>query len=282
MPTWRQCLTHVIGQKRPISEKVSIGNGNVTATKSGTATVTVATAGGTKYNAKSNAGTYTVTFAKQDPSITASTSLSGTLGGTGNVALASGTGYNSGTMGVVSYAINSTGNTSGATINSTAGSVDLSNATISPAAASATIGIRATIAANAKYNLKTVDYDVTINRASNTYSYLGSSLNSTALTIADTAQYTLPNAGNLKLSTSSSGSSEVAYDATKMGALTFEVTDKGGITGISTGNISAGTSLVANPNGTGTGNSGTITIKVKLAGGTKYNAKEFTYNVIYN
>ena len=110
---------------------------------------------------------------------------------------------------------------------------------------------------------------------------MGSSLRGNNLTIADTSRYTLPTTSNLKLSSNSAnGSSEVAYNATEMGALSFEVDNNGGITGITTGSFT-GTQLGANPASTGAGNSGTIKIKLKLEGGTKYNAKEFTYDVIY-
>ena len=113
--------------------------------------------------------------------------------------------------------------------------------------------------------------------------YLGSSLSGTSnLTIADGSRYTLPTASDLKLSTASDGSGEEDYNAGQMGALSFEVENTGGIAGISTGSISSGTTQLAiNPSGAGANQAGTITIKLKLAGGTKYNAKEFTYNVTY-
>ena len=137
-------------------------NGTVTATQSGSVTVTVSTDGGTKYNAVSNVGTYIVTFNKQDiNSVSGSTSLSGTSNSTTTVSasLANGTGYNSSTMGAVTYEI--TGADKGATIDSSTGDVDLSNAT-----SAGTITIKATIAANNLYNEKTVEYDFTINASS--------------------------------------------------------------------------------------------------------------------
>ena len=253
----------------------SISNGVVSADQSGSVTVTVSASGGTKYNS-GNVGTYNVEFDKQNITITAP-SFTATLGGTVDVALASSTGYASNTMGTVRYSINNANNTTNATISGS--TLSLSGATIS-SGTSTTIKIRAVITTNNKYNEKTVDYNVTINRANNPYGYLGSSLSGSNLTIADSAQYTLPTASNLKLSTSSNGSSEVAYNATEMGTLSFEVTDDGGITGINTGSFT-GNKLVANPTSTGAGNSGTIKIKLKLEGGTKYNAKEFTYDVTY-
>ena len=80
-----------------------------------------------------------------------------------------------------------------------------------------------------------------------------------------------------------------------MGALSYEVTDNDGIQDIKTGIISAETTRLAknpaNTNGKGDADrnldggqpdeKGTITIKVKLEGGTKYKPTTFKYTVTY-
>ena len=136
-------------------------DGTVTANQSGSATVKVSTSGGTKYNAGSNVGTYTVIFNKQDiTSVSGPTGLSGTQNSatTVDASLANGSGYNSSTMGTVTYSIKDPAK--GATIDSS-GAVNLDNATDT-----GDITIKATIGANNLYNETTVEYDFTINASS--------------------------------------------------------------------------------------------------------------------
>ena len=251
------------------------------ATSPGTIDVQVKTAGGTKYDSFA-VGTYSIVFATESINITTTPTLSGTLGSTVDVSLNAGNSeYDPSTMGEITYAIKNRGNVTGASISVRDSKLlDLSGATIIPASASATIEIEATIQANGYYTGTTTTYNVTVNRANNSYRYLGSNLNGASnLTITDGGRYTLPTASNLRLS-NANGSSEVAYNANEMGTLSFEVQNTGGITGINTGSFT-GTELAVNPPSTGAGNSGTVIIKVILSGGSKYSGTEFTYNVIY-
>ena len=247
-------------------------NGTVTATQPGSVTVTVSTSGtGTKYNS-GNVGTYTVTFNKK-PALGLSFATPDAVAWGTTVPAEAPTpssNYNATEMGALVYS----GSADGINV--------ASNGTVTatqPGSVTVTVSTSGT---GTKYNSGNVGtYTVTFNSVANPYGSLGSSLRGNNLTIADTSRYTLPTTSNLKLSSNSAnGSSEVAYNATEMGALSFEVDNNGGITGITTGSFT-GTQLGANPASTGAGNSGTIKIKLKLEGGTKYNAKEFTYDVIY-
>ena len=242
-------------------------NGTVNATQSGNVTVTVSIVQGNKYNA-GVVGSYNVRFNRQSAPTLSFTSPPQAQWGT-PVQAVSPSGYDSNTMGALSYA--GSGAT-GITVNS--------NGTVN-ATQSGNVTVTVSIVQGNKYNAGVVgSYNVRFNTATSPYDYLGSSSRGSSLTVTDGNRYTLPTASNLRLSTSSNGSNEVAYNATEMGNLSFEVEKNGGITSINTGSVT-GTQLPINPNGAGTGNSGTVVIKLKLAGGTKYSAKNITYNVIY-
>ena len=136
------------------------------ATSAGTINVQVTTAGGTKYDSFA-VGAYSIEFVRESINITPPTALSGNLGGNVNVSLSSSNGYNL-AMGAVTYTIKDQGNVTGASISgSDLDLLDLSSATITPAAASATIEIQATTQANGYYAGTTTTYNVTVNRANN-------------------------------------------------------------------------------------------------------------------
>jgi hypothetical protein len=150
-------LSYAISNVTGIS--INANTGTVTATQSGTATVTVSTSGTSSKYETGNVGSYTVTFTKQD--LTTVSVPSGFAGNAGSVStvdasLTSNNGYNSNTMGAVTYEI--IGNNKGASINSGTGAVNLSSTT-----ATGDITIKATIASNSLYKEKTVEYNFTIN-----------------------------------------------------------------------------------------------------------------------
>ena len=104
--------------------------------------------------------------------------------------------------------------------------------------------------------------------------------------VADTEAHSLITDNNLKFANDASDS-EVPYDKNQMGALSYKVTANGGIRGINIGDKYDGVAKLAiNPDNSEDGGQadekGIITIKVKLAGGTKYKPTEFTYDVTYN
>ena len=194
--------------------------------------------------------------------ITPPTTLSGNLGGNVDVSLntGNGRGYDSSTMGAVTYAIKNRGNVTGASISGR--NLDLSSATISPAAASAIIEIRATIAANDQYAETVVEYNVEINLAEPEYDdivNLIKELNAGGGTASDN-----PNLDNAPAS----------YNSDEHGARTFTITsatDNVPTSIISVSNDGAVT-LPANTGAT------EVTVKVSTPGGTKYAAgfKEYT------
>ena len=177
--------------------------------------------------------------------------------------------YNQTEMGALTYSGSATG-------------INVASDGTVTATQSGQVTVTVSIVRGNKYNAGNVGtYTVEFNTVANSYRYLGSSLSGASnLTIADGSRYTLPTASDLKISTASDGSSEVAYNANEMGTLSFEVQSTGGITGINTGSFT-GTELAVNPPSSGAGVSGVITIKVILSGGSKYSRTEFTYNVTY-
>ncbi|MFL2660139.1 MAG: hypothetical protein ACJ0GZ_04095, partial [Alphaproteobacteria bacterium] len=103
--------------------------------------------------------------------------------------------------------------------------------------------------------------------------------------VADTKAHTLILGSALKFANNDEGS-KVDYDEIKMGALSFKVTDNGGIAGINIGDkydevTQLATQLATNPSGAASNQAGDIVIKVKLAGGTKYKPTTFKYTVTY-
>ena len=167
--------------------------------------------------------------------------------------------------------------------------IDLSGVTFTEATESVSIPVTATIAASDKYDETVINYNVVVSRIANPLDTdnalkTPNTTNTIKTAVADTEAHDLITDNNLNFS------GEVSYDKNQMGALSFNVIDNGGITDISLGNISAGTKLAINPDNTdGSGSKGsgqadekgTITIKVKLAGGTKYKPTTFEYTVEY-
>ena len=220
---------------------------------------------------------------------------SGTLDGTVDVALnVRDDGYDSNTIGEVKYLFPETvDGLKGYSKPDNSTTINLSGVTFTEATESVNIPVTATIAANENYAETVIKYNVVVSRMAsllNTTDALKdpNTTNTISTAVADTEAHSLITDNNLKLL--NDDSVEVPYDKNEMGALSFNVIDNGGITDISLGNISAGTKLAINPDNTdGSGSKGsgqadekgTITIKVKLAGGTKYKPTTFEYTVEY-
>ncbi len=183
-------------------------------------------------------------------------------------------GYNSATMGAVVYSI--IGDNLGATIDSNSGSVTLSGAAKDTTTDSEKIKIKAVITANDQYSESELIYDFAVRRVVNPYTALGDSM-TTALSVGDGNHYTIPAENALKLG----GSADASYNPVEMGAVTYSVSSIS-LSIAATTSIISGGDLADNPVGASSTTSGTITIDVSFAGGTKYQATTFTYDVTYN
>ena len=169
--------------------------------------------------------------------------------------------------------------------------INLSGVTFTEKATkSVNIPVTATIAASDKYAETVINYNVVVSRMASPLdpdNALKESIadadsnNAINKVVADTKAHTLILGSALKFANNDEGS-KVDYDEIKMGALSFKVTDNGGITNIAEASVSAGTTkLATNPSGAASNQAGDIVIKVKLEGGTKYKPTTFKYTVTY-
>ena len=161
-------------------------------------------------------------------------------------------GYDSNTMGAVTYSIE--GNDLGATIDSSSGVVSLSSAI------AGNLNIKAVIAANEKFAETEYEYAFTINKASisslNSPTASDSSGGATYQIVSDSFRFTVNN-----------GLTNVSYDADTMGDLTYTISNDGS-TGATIGSSSGLISTIARD--------GSIVVEISTAGGTVYASKTFT------
>ena len=177
--------------------------------------------------------------------------------------------------------------------------INLSGVTFTEVTESVNIPVTATIDAGDKYDETVINYNVVVSRmasplvADNALIASVGSNNAITDAVDDEAAHTLISGSALKLA--DSDGNKISYDKNEMGALSYEVTDNGGIQGIKTGdkydkvaklainpaNTDKNGNSDTNPGGGQSDEKGTITIQVKLEGGTKYKPTEFKYTVTY-